>query len=146
QRYLVLADRLDRRIEHDLRAADLRTVRLEQAGNVARRDRAEQLAGLACLAQDNVGLAVKLSGKLAGLSFELEVLGLQFGLHILEALFVVSGRTKCFAARQQEIAGETIFDADDIAHLAKFADALEQDYFHCFSPQMSDWCLMFRKR
>ena len=41
QRHLVLPDRLDRRIEHDLRTADLGTIGREQACDVARRNRAE---------------------------------------------------------------------------------------------------------
>ena len=88
------------------------------------------MPALACLTEDDISFAVELAGKRAGLAFELEVLGLQFGLHVLEALFVVRGRTKRLAAGQQKIAGETVFHANDIAHLTEFADALEQDHFH----------------
>jgi hypothetical protein len=92
------------------------------------------LATLACLAEDHISSAVELAGKGAGLAFELEVLGLQIGLHVLEALFVVRGCAKCLAARQQEIAGETVLHTNDIAHLTEFTDALEQDDFHsCYS-------------
>src|SRR5262245_496648 len=138
QRHLVLSDGLDRCIENDLRAANFGTLHLEQACDVARRNRAEQLPALACLTEDDVGLAVELAGKRAGLAFKLKALGLQFGLHVLEASFVVRSCTKRFAARQQEIASEAVFDANDIAHLAEFADALEQDYFHsCYSSFLS---------
>src|SRR5690349_11387229 len=96
QRHLVLSDGLDRCIEHDLSAANFSTIDLKQACDVARRNRAEQLTALACLAEDNVGLAVNLAGERAGLAFELETLGLQFAFHVLEAFFVVRSCTKRF--------------------------------------------------
>src|SRR5262245_61243989 len=145
ERHLVLSDGLDRCIEHDLRAANFGTIDLDQTCDVARRNRAEQLPALACLTEDDVGLAVEFAGKCAGFAFKLKALGLQFGFHVFESLFVVRSCAKRFAAQQKEIASEAIFDANNIAHLAKFSDALEQDHFHsCYS---SIWflvgCFMF---
>src|SRR5207237_10024877 len=83
QRDFISADRLDRRIEHDLRAVDLAPVGLNQTGNVTGRYRTEQLSGLACLPQDHVALAVELATKLACFALHLEVARLQFGLLLL---------------------------------------------------------------
>ena len=63
-RHLVPADRLDRRVERDLTAVDIESGRRQQADQVARRNRAEQLTRFRRLADDREVLAVELFGDL----------------------------------------------------------------------------------
>ena len=72
-RNLVLADRFDRRVKHDLAAADGDTIALKRGNNVAHRNRSEQLAGLGCLTQHHDVAAIDLLRNLGGLAFGLEV-------------------------------------------------------------------------
>src|SRR5262249_56734150 len=77
QRHFILAYRLDRRIEHDLRACDLCTIIFEQACDIPRRNRSKQLASFARLTQNHIALAVEFSGKFAGLTLHLEISSLK---------------------------------------------------------------------
>src|SRR5262249_36657874 len=105
ERHLVLANRLDRCIEHDLRAADLGAFLLQDSGDVARGDRAEQLAGLARLTQDDIALAVDLAGEFSGFALHFEIAGLKLGLHLFETPLVVGGSPHGLSARQQKNGG-----------------------------------------
>src|SRR5262249_14270614 len=50
------------------------------------------------------------------------------------------------ALGQEEIAGKAVFDAYDLAHLAEFRDAFQQDYFHgCISFRQSKFGGQVRK-
>src|SRR5262249_25878778 len=131
QRHFVLANRLDRRIEHDLRACDLCTVIFEQAGNIPRRNRPKQLASFARLTQNHIALAIEFPGKFACFTLHLEIASLKFGFHILEAFFVVGGRSQGLAAWQQKVAGKAILHTHDVTHLTELSDSLEQYHFHC---------------
>ena len=88
-------------------------------GDVAGRDRAVELPGLAGLADDDEGLAVELGGDLLGLALALEVAGLELGPLGLEALAVGLGGAERLALGQEEVAGIAVADADDVAHLAE---------------------------
>src|SRR5262249_48788598 len=105
-RRLVLADHLDRHVECDLVAVDLEAVLGEQLGEIARRYRAVELAGLGGLAQHREAFAIELLADLVGVALGLEVLGLEVGLHPLEASLVGFGRAQRLALRQQKVAGK----------------------------------------
>ena len=64
----VEADRLDRLVEGDLAARDREAAGVDRLGEVAGRDRAVELPGLAGLADDDEGLAVELGGDRLGLA------------------------------------------------------------------------------
>ena len=130
-RHLVAADHLDRGMEVDLVAGHLDAGVGDHRGNVARRDRAEKLAGLGRLTDDHEGLAVELSGNLLGFAAVLEVLRLEILAHQFKARLVFLGRAQSLAFGEQEIAGKAVFDAHGLAHLAELGDAFEQDHFHC---------------
>ena len=65
-----------------------------------------------------------------GFLLDLEVAGLELGALGLEHLGVPFGGAQGLAARQQEIAGEAVLDADPFAHLAELRHAFEQNDFH----------------
>ena len=134
QRHLVLADRLDRRVEFDRGAGDGVTFGRNQGSDIAGRDRAEQLAGFARLADDDEGLAVDLGRDLAGFALALEALLLQLRLHAFVFGLAFGIGAQRLAAGQQKVAGIAVLDADNVAHLAEFADAFEQNDFHGSSP------------
>ena len=73
----VQAQRLDRPVEHDLAAVDGEAARRDELGDVARRHRAVELAGVAGLADGEEGLAVELGGDRLGLLLQLEVARLE---------------------------------------------------------------------
>ena len=79
-------------------------------------------------------LAVDLLGDLGGFALGLEVVGLELGLHAVVLGAVVGGGAQRLAALQQEIAGKSVLDADDFAHLAELGDAFQQNDFHIRSP------------
>ena len=54
----------------------------------------------------------------------------EFALHRFEARAIFGRGAQRLAARQEEIAGKAVFDADDVAHLAESSDPFEQDHFH----------------
>ena len=114
--------------------ATLKPPAVDRVGEVAGRDRAVELAGLAGLADDDEGLAVELRGDRCGLALALEVAGLELGALGFEALGVVLGGAERLALGQQEVAGIAVADADDVAHLAEAGDAFEQDHLHGISP------------
>src|SRR5579862_6416824 len=125
QRNLVLADGLDRCIEHDMRARDLSLVAVEQRGNIACRYRAVQLAAFGSLAQHGDSLAVEFGRHLFGASLHFQIARLQLGLHSFEARLVFGGGTQRLAARQQEVTSKAVLDAHHIAHLTELADTFE---------------------
>src|SRR6185312_5650475 len=69
----VFADGLDRRVEHDLAAADGDAIVLERGDDVANAHRSEQLAGLGGLTKHHDIAAVDLFGDLGSLALGLEV-------------------------------------------------------------------------
>src|SRR5476649_2561846 len=74
------------------------------------------------------GHADTLAGKRIGVALQFEVARLQFALHLFEPRLVLGRRAQRLAARQQEIAGEAVLHAHDVAHLSELSDAFEQNY------------------
>ena len=103
---------------------------VSERGDVARRDRAEQLADVGRLAHHDEALAVELAGDDVGVLLQFEIARFELRLHALELGAVVLGGPKRLALRQQEIAREAVLHADDFAHLAELGDTLQQDHFH----------------
>ena len=67
---------------------------------------------------------------LVGAALELVVARFEIGALGLELLLVRLGRAQGLAARQQEVAGVAVLDADRVAHVAELADALQQNDVH----------------
>ncbi|OIQ75222.1 hypothetical protein GALL_431150 [mine drainage metagenome] len=131
---LVLADGLDRRVQHDLAAANDDAIALERCDDVANAHRSEQLTGLRRLTQYDDVAAVDLLRDLCCLALGLQVAGFELGLHAIELGTVVRGGAQRLAALEQKIAGKPVLDADDFAHMTELGDALQQDDFHIRSP------------
>ncbi len=129
-RHLVSADHLDRSVQVDLIAGHLDAGFRDHHCDIARRDRAEKLAGFRRLAQHHEGLAVDLSGNLLGFAAVLGIARLELLAHLLKARLVFLGRAQGLALGEQEIAGKAVFDAHGLAHLAELGDAFEQNDFH----------------
>src|SRR5262249_57846362 len=106
----------------------------EQRRDVARRHRAVELAAFRRLAHHHEALAVELGRYFFRLAPLSKVARLEVGLHRLEARAVLLGGAERLAFGEQEIAGVTVLDTDDVTHLAEPADALQQDHFHFSTP------------
>src|SRR5262249_31579203 len=124
------AERLDRRIEHHLVARHREARLAERLGDIARRDRAVELAALAGLTDQDDALPVELLGHRLGLLLELEIARLDLAALRLEALAVGLRGPQRLAARQQEIARKPVLDAHHIADLSELGDPLQQNDFH----------------
>ena len=114
----------------------VKPARGHRVGDVARGDRAVELAALAGLADDDDGDAVELLRHLLRLAAALEILGLELGALLLEIGEVLLGRAQRLLLRQQIVAGKARPHLHDLAHLAQFLHPLEQDDFdrHGASP------------
>ncbi len=127
---LMQPERLDGTLEDDLAAVDGEAAGGDGLGDVARRHRAIELAGVAGRADGDEDLAFELLGDGLGLFLELEVVGFELRALGLEVGAVVLGRAQRLLLRQQEVARVTVLDVDDVAHLAEAADALKQNNLH----------------
>ena len=132
--HLLLPDRLDRRVEPDLRPADHDAMALQSRDDIPHRNRAEQLSGFGRLADDHEIEAIDLLRGLGCFTLGHQVTRFEFGLHAVVLGAVVGGGAQRLAALQQKIAGKPVPDADDFAHLAELGDALQQNDFHVRSP------------
>ncbi len=126
------AKRLDRLVEHDLVAVDREAAFGDDGSDIARRDRAVELAGVAGSADQNERLAVQLGGDRFGVRLVREVIGLELGTAAFEHLLVVFGGAQRLLLRQQIIAGVTVLDVDDVAHLSEAANTLKKNNLHVF--------------
>src|SRR6185437_6762695 len=126
---LIEAEAFDRLVEHDLGAADREARRGHGVGDVARRDRAVELAAFAGLPDDDDVDAFELTRNLFGLSLLREVLRLELGALLFEESEIVLGRAQRLFLRQQKISCKTRAYFHHLAHLAKIFDALQQDEF-----------------
>src|SRR5262249_56344378 len=124
-RYLMLADRFDRRVHRNLIAVETKPSIAKQADYIARRNRAEQLPGFGGLPQHGKALAVELFRHFAGFALKRKGARFKLAFHFFEASTVFRGSAKRLAARQQKVAGKSIFDAHDVAHLAQARDTFE---------------------
>src|SRR5271166_2482947 len=129
-RHGVEAERLDRMLNEDMAALDGEARGGQRLRDVARRHRPIELSGLAGLANDDHRRPVYLGGNLVGAALELVVARFEFGALGLEFLLVGLGRAQRLAARQQEVAGVAVLDADGVAHGTELADALQQYDVH----------------
>ena len=127
---LVQSEGLDRPLENHLAAVDGEAARRHRLGDVARRHRAVELAGVAGRADGDEGLALELRGDGLGFLLELEVVGLELRALGLEVGAVVGGCAQRLLLRQQEVARVSVLDVDDVAHLTEAADALKQNDLH----------------
>ena len=129
QRHRVDADGLDRVGEGHLAAGDGVAVGAQRLGDVARADRAVELAGLTRLADDDDGLAVEAGSDAGGGFAALGIALFDRGALALELLAVGFGGAQRLVLRQQIIAGVAVLDGDFVADVAVLADALEQNDF-----------------
>ena len=118
ERHRVDADGLDRVGEVDLAAGDGEAVGAQRLGDVARADRAVELAGFARLADDDDGLAVEARGDAGGRFAALGVALFDRGALDLELLAVGFGGAQRLVLRQQEVAGVAVLDGDFVADVA----------------------------
>src|SRR5690606_10217722 len=98
--------------------------------DIARRNRAIELARVAGLANRRELLAVELLGDRLGFLLELEVARLELNAPLLELLHVLLGGAQRLVLGQEVIAGIAVLHVDDVTHLAETADTLQQDNLH----------------
>ncbi len=116
---------LDRPLENHLAAVDGEAARRHCVGDVARRHRPVELAGVAGRTDGDEGLAVELCRNGLGFFLELEVVGFELRALGLEVRAVIGGGTQRLLLRQQVVACVAVLHVDDVAHLTEAADALE---------------------
>ncbi|CAN1721423.1 protein of unknown function [Hyphomicrobium sp. 1Nfss2.1] len=124
------AQRFNRTLEDDLAAVDGEASRRDGLGDVARRNRAVELTGVAGRADGNEDLAIEPLGNGFGFLLQLEVVGFELGALRIEVLAVLFRRAQRLLLRQKEIAGIAVLHVDDVAHLSKTANALKQNNLH----------------
>src|SRR6185312_15592443 len=105
---LALADVLDGLVERHLGAADREAALGDGLGDVARRNRAVELAAVARLAQQCEGLAFELPGNLLGFGLALQVAGLELRLLGLEVFAVGLVGAQGLLLGQEVVAGEAV--------------------------------------
>ena len=124
------AERFDRLVEHDLAAVDAEAAGGDHLGQIARGDRAVQLAGVAGLADGEEGLALELAGDGLGFLLQLEVARLQLGALAFEAGEVILRGAQSLLLRQEEVAGVAVLDVDHVAETAPAFHTFEENDFH----------------
>src|SRR5579875_762880 len=129
-RNLMQTERLNRCLEDNLIAIDIKAAAGDCSGNVARRDRAVKIAGFARLTDDDEDLTVQLFGYSGGLGPRLEIARFELGPLAFKPRLIGLSRPQSFALGKEKIAGIAILDPDGFTHLAKLADAFEQNNFH----------------
>src|SRR5690606_32948732 len=133
--HLVDAQRLDRRVQDDLRALDLAAFGADGLSDVATGDRTVQLAGFASLTDHNVALTVDLVGDLLSVGLVLLVALLDGDALDFEGLQVGFGGATSLVARQKGVTGEAGLDGDGVADGAEVRAALQQNGLHLTSPR-----------
>ena len=126
---------LDRLVERHLRAGDGEAARRDDVRDIARADRAVELAAVARLAQQHEGLAVQLDLATASASFlrsRLLASSCAFWVAKYSRFALVARRA--FFSGSRIVAGEAVLHLHFVAHLAEFLDAFEQDHLHGWSP------------
>lgn len=132
--HVVDAQRLDRRIQHDLRAGNRSAAGRHDVGDVAGRDRTVELTALAGLADHDEAFAVDRFTSRGSFRSAFGVTLFQRFAFGFETGQVGFGGAQRLFLRQQEVAGEAVFDSDFIADMAVPANALEQNDFHWITP------------
>ena len=124
------AECLDRLVHDHLIAGDREAGLGHRIGDVARGDRAEQLAHLRRGTNHADGKPVHLAGFGFGIRTTGKIICLTLGLFGFELLKIDLVGAKCLSLRQQVVACVAGLYRYDIAHLAELLDAFEQDDFH----------------
>jgi hypothetical protein len=114
----------------NLIAGDDEAFPAQQFDDVARRNRTVELSGFAGRADRNKSHAVDFRRDRFSFRPALQIASFQVSALVFEALEVSIVGAQRLALRQQEIARETVLNADRIAHLAKFGDSFEKYDFH----------------
>ena len=125
-----LADDLERFVQLDLPAIDVEALLLERLGNVAGRDRSEQLIGFARLAQELHLEPVKLLGQRFGFRLFLGGAAHSGGLHLLDDSLVGDGGLNRQFLGQQKIPPVSLGDFHHLAAVAQLGHVFFQDDFH----------------
>ena len=117
-------------------------------GNVAGGNRTVELTHFAGLTNDDDDLTVKLLGNAAGGCLGLLVTLFNCGALGAELLEIALRGAQCLAAWQEEVAGITVLDADDIAELSEIWNAFEKNNVHgsvlfCKLEIRGEWCFRF---
>src|SRR5688572_557333 len=129
-RHPVDAERLDRVVQVDQSLLDVEALRIELLGDVGRRDGAEQLAFLADARREGELHLLEPFGQLGG-RLDAIVLGrLEATALLRDPLQVARRRFVGETARQQEVAGVSVLDRDDVAWLTQVLDRLPKNDFH----------------
>ena len=117
-------------LQNDLLTVDGQAGFRAGVGNVARRDRAVQAAGLTGLADHQDGQTANAFRHPLRFLTALEILRFQLGTLGFKASQVVLVGAQGFFLRQQIVAGEAGLDPHHVAHLPQLFNALEQDQFN----------------
>src|SRR6185503_9175205 len=110
--HVLHSDRLDRAVQHDLALGDLGAFGFQSLDDVAGGDRAVELAGVGCLADQLDGLSVDRLRVLLGGRAALGILGLDPGAVGFEQLAVRVVGTERFLVRKQVVAGKAVLHID----------------------------------
>src|SRR6185437_15018903 len=122
------AQRLDRFLQHDLAAGDGEARCRHRVREIARRDRAVELAALARLTDQHDLEAVELLRDLLGFALARQVLRFELRALLLEIGKVLFRRAQRLFLRQEEVARIARAHLHDLTHLAEILDPLEEDH------------------
>src|SRR5438270_13820951 len=111
----VKPDCLDRTVEHDLAIGDVGTNAFERFGDIARRDRAVELACVRCLPDQLDRLAVDALRRLLGVSAAMSIVFLDPGTVRFEQLEVALVPAPRLLVGQKIVAGDAVIDLYYIA-------------------------------
>ena len=128
----VEAEQLVVAVHGDLRAVNLETFFNDAVSDIACCDGTVELACFRSLADDGDLETVNLLGDLFSFALFLQVLSFQNFLLGVKENDVFFGGAKSLLAGQQEVAGITWLDVDNVTHLAKAFHAFEQYNLHVY--------------
>ena len=126
----IQAEGLDRAVESHLAAGDGVPGGGDGLGDVARVHRSVKLTGVAGLADHGDRQAFHVPGDVLGFGAAFEIRRLELGAFAFEALAVGARRAQRLARGQKVVARITVLDAHQVAHLAEFLDAFEENDLH----------------
>src|SRR5262245_24867277 len=124
------AQRLHRPVQYDLPAVDVEAPRRNDLRDVARGHRSIELTGVTGLPDGGERLARELSRNAFCVLLQRKVAGLELDTIRFKAGDVFLGCAQRLLLREEKIAGKAVLDVHYVSHLAKAADAFEQDDLH----------------